>query len=159
MSDDKETKSWKERDLMRDRGQKFEHKSSKREEFAQKRASTAAKKDLEKLFSGSKVNKEKSKRLEQIKLLRGKPDYYAELTKFFEEYGAPLELEIQLLFLDHRDSNIVIQVIEEMKTTSAREPIEKQKTLLSKLKVMEISTFDSNLIDKIAELKKTLLVK
>ena len=110
MSDDGEKKSWSEIDQARIRGQKIERTVSKKEQFAQKRASSAAKKELEKLFSGSKIDKEKQTRLDELKELRGKPAYYEGLTKYFNDYGVPLEWDIQMLFLDHRD----------VKTTTAR---------------------------------------
>ena len=158
MSDDYEKKSWKELDSMRDRGgQKTPKKVSKKEQFVQKRVSAAARKELDKLFSGGKLSKEKSKHLEMIKELRGKPQYYEEMTKYFEKYGAPLEWDVQMLFVDHRDSKIVIAVLNEMIRTAPRENLDRQKTLAAKLRVMVLSTFDPDISDKIQELQKAII--
>ncbi|MDB5038273.1 MAG: hypothetical protein JWQ35_1801 [Bacteriovoracaceae bacterium] len=157
MSDEREKKSWSEIDQARNRGIKFEKKVSKSDTREQKLAKTAAKKELDSLFSGSKISKEKSKRLDEIKSLRGKPAFYEKLSDYFKEFGVPLEFDVQMLFLDHRDKTLVLQVLSELLKQAPRLDLSKQDLLNSKLKVMALSVFDPELSDKILEVQKSIL--
>lgn len=150
-------KSWKELDLMRDRGVKTERKKGAMELRAEALASKAAKKELEQLFSNSKVSKEKKARLEEIRSLRGKPEFYEKISKYCEEFGIPVEWDAQILALDHRDQNLVFKVLEQLEVTAPKENMEMQKLILQKLKVMEVSTFDPQMIDRLQKVKAKLL--
>lgn len=127
------------------------------EQRAQKLASKEAKTDLEKLFSTSKVAKEKVAFIEELKTLRGKSDYYTRLSAYFNEKGVPLEWDLQMLFLDHRDSKIVIQILEQLQKTAPTSDLAQQDFLTKKLNVLEVSTFDSGILEQIHKLKKSLL--
>jgi len=126
-------------------------------EREKKAASRQAKSDLEKLFSESPLNKDKAQRIAEIKSLRGKPEHYPRMTDYWNAYGLPLEWEIQQIFLDHRDSKIVKAVLSELKRTAPTMDLKKQEMLAAKLNVMAVSTFDSEILNEIGELKKALL--
>jgi len=133
-------------------------KNWQRNDRADERAAKAAKGELEKLFSNSKVSKDKKAKLEAIRAKRGTPDYYKLIAGYCEEFGLPHEWDAQVLVLDHKDTSLVIQLLEQLKATGPKLQIEQQKLLIQKLKVMEVSTFDSQLIHKIKEVKAALLV-
>jgi len=157
MGDDDNKRSWREIDAAKDRGIRFPKKQpSKLEERAQKAASKSARQELEKLFSSSKLSKDKAQKLSDILSLRGKPEYYEKLVDYFQEHGLPHEWEAQVVFLDHRDSNFVIQVLDQLLKTAPKENMQRQQLLAAKLKVMSLSTFDSRLLDKIKELQTAI---
>lgn len=145
---------------MRDRGFSKKPKSlSKNEERAQKLASKAAKAELNSLFSNSKLSKEKASRLEEIQAQRGKPAYYQKLDDYYRDYGLPLEWDLQLLFLDHRNKQIVVEVLQSFLKTASTMDLSKQDLLASKLNVMEVSTFDPDVSAAIRLVKSSLLRK
>ena len=146
-------KSWKELDQMKDRGVRSERKKSSLELRAEKMASKAAKQELEKVFSSGKISKEKAARLEEIKSKRGSPDFYILIQKYCDDFGLPTEWDAQLIVLDHRDKKLVMALLEELKKTAPKEDLDRQKLIIQKLKVMEVSSFDPELISKIAEVK------
>ncbi len=156
MSDDK--KSWRELDQMRDRGVRSERKKSHLEARAEKLASKAAKQELEQLFSGSKISKEKSKKIEAIRAARGTAQYYELISAYCNEYGLPHEWDAQILVLDHKDKKLVLELLDQLKVSAPKQNMDSQRLLIQKLKVMEVSSFDPDLIQKIRELKEALLV-
>lgn len=155
MSDERK-RSWRELDQARDRGVKISKTISKKEERENKQASQKAKQQLDALFSNSKLSKEKQARIQEIKALRGKPAYFEKMSAYISEFGTPVEWDAQIFFLDHRDSGLVIEVLEALKRTAPKETSTRQEVLRQKLKVMALSTFDSKLIDKIRELEKAI---
>lgn len=160
MSDEREKKSWREIDANRDRGfAKPVKVASKQEQRAQKLASKAARQELETLFSSSKVSQEKKSRLAEIQGAKGTPAYYEKLTAYYRDFGLPLEWDIQLIFLDHKDIELVTAVLKQLQQSAPREALPRQDLLKSKLKVMALSTFDGRLLDEIEALQKALLAK
>ena len=159
MSDEREKKSWREIDAARDRSIRTSKSISKGEAREQKLASSAAKKQLEALFTSSPLSKEKAARLDEIQKLRlsDRNQYYKKMTDYLKDYGTPREWEAQLFFLDHRDANIVCEILEDLKKTAPKENLSRQDVLGSKLKVMALSTFDSKLLDKIKEVQSAIL--
>lgn len=157
MSDDHEKKSWKERDLARDRGIRFEKKPSKAQDRENKAASTLAKKQLNELFSKGKLSKEKENALASIRSDRGKPQFYEKLTTYLEKYGLPHEWEALLLFLDHKDKSVLLQILAEVENGLSKQPLERQDLIATKLNSMELSTFDPDIIDAIRRIKKSIL--
>src|SRR5690606_1135789 len=128
---------------------KASSKVSAIEKRAQKAATSQALKELESLFSGSKLNKEKLVSLEAIRAARGTSSYYDQLTSYIEKFGVPLEWDVQLMFLDHKDATAVKAVLAELMKTAPIQPLAKQQLLSQKLKVMSLSVFDSELLDQI----------
>lgn len=157
MSDEREKRSWREIDQARNRGVKFEKKISKAEVREKKVEATAAKKQLEALFAGSKVSKDKAKHLDEIRAFRGKPEFYERLTAYFKKFGCPLEFDVQMMFLDHRDKPILIEVLSELLRMAPKLDLSAQDLLNSKLKVMALSVFDPDLSKKIDEVQKSIL--
>jgi len=156
-ADDK--KSWREVDQSKNRSQKSDRRKSGLELRAEQMASKTAKSELEKLFSNSKVSKDKKLKLDLIRSKRGTSDYYNLIGDYCTEFGLPHDWEAQLLVLDHKDNNLVLELLAQLISTGPKLDIEQQKLLVQKLKVMEVSTFDPKLIDKIKEVKGALLVK
>ncbi|MBN8554498.1 MAG: hypothetical protein J0L93_03555 [Deltaproteobacteria bacterium] len=159
MSDEREKKSWAEIDSARNRGVKATKSVSKADAREQKLASSAAKKKLEALFSSSPLSKEKAAKLNEIHKLRlsDRNQYYQKMSEYLKDYGTPREWDAQLFFLDHRDVNVVCEILDELKKTAPRENLSRQDVLGSKLKVMSLSTFDSKLLDKIKEVQVAIL--
>lgn len=156
MSDERK-RSWREIDQAKIRGVKAEKSLSKDEVRAQKLAARDAKAGLDALFANSKLTQDKVAALEAIKSFRGKPEYIVKMNDYLSEYGIPLEWDAQLLFLDHRDSKVVIEVLDQLKKTAPKESLSRQDVLGQKLKVMMLSTFDGRIIDKIKELQESIL--
>ncbi len=127
------------------------------EDRAKKIEAKSAKASLEKLFSGSKIAKKKSSELSEIQGLRGKPEYYTKLSEFYKSYGTPLDWDLQLLFLDHRDSLIVVEVLKELEKSAPTLALEKQDLLAKKLDILELSTFDSAVLAGVRALKSRIL--
>jgi len=152
-------RSWREIDQARIRNEKLEKKVSVKDERAKKLESSQARRDLEKLFGSSKLSKGKKDHLDRIKSLRGKPEYYDELKRYREQYDVPREWEAQALFLDHKDPQLVIEVLDRLIATAPRQELRQQSMIASKLKVMALSTFDDQVLDKIKELQKALMAK
>lgn len=157
--DDREWRSWREIDRMRDRGgiAKLPKTLSQKEGREKKTETRVAKQELEKLFSSSSVSKEKEGRVKHIQSLRGKPKYYEALTQYYKDYGVPKKWDEQMLFLDHKDAALVLMVLEELKKTAPLQALEKQKILGTKLRILSMSTFDSKLLNKIKEVQAAIL--
>lgn len=157
MSDERPKKSWSEIDHARIRGQSSSKKSSQRQEFENRRATSDAKKKLDDLFAKGKLTQDKVQWLEKIKAQRGKPEFYKLLSEYYELYGCPRELEPIQLLLDHKDKNILLRLLEELKSVSPKLSIADQKTLNQKLNILELTTFDSDVVALIRTLKATLI--
>lgn len=146
--------SWREIDQSRDRaGVKKPKAKSQLEQRAEKLASKEALKELDQLFSNSKPSKEKKRAFEEIKSKRGTPDYYLGMNAYVEKFGYPVDWEVQFLFLDHNKADFLIPYLEDLKTKAGQLPLDRQKLLIQKLKVMLLSTFDPDLAAKIKELQ------
>lgn len=124
---------------------------------AKSKAAREAKSELEKLFSGSKVSQSQKSEREAIQAARGTPRYFELLTESFEKKGVPLDWDLKMLFLDHRDPKIVVQVLKELQKTAPLEGLAKQGLLAARLKVLALSTFDPELTDEIRKLQKALM--
>lgn len=153
------SKNWRDIDLSRDRGQKKDKKKSSLEERAEKLASKEARKELDKLFKSSPLNKEKAAELDRIRSLRGGPDFYKAMDAYIEKYDTPREWEAQSLFLDHKDPKMVIRVLDQLLKSAPSFDLSRQQVLGQKLRVMEVSSFDPELIQKVRQLKEALLQK
>lgn len=152
------SKDWKEIDQARIRGQKTERKKSSLELRAEKKASSEAKAQLEKLFKESPLSKEKLARVNSIRALQGRPSFNIEIESYIREFGLPRDWLTLSLFLDHSSPQYLIQMLTELSGFVDRLGLSEQEMLLQKLKVLELSTFDRDLVAKIRELKKLLVV-
>ncbi|MGA0162915.1 MAG: hypothetical protein ACO3LE_01515 [Bdellovibrionota bacterium] len=152
------SKDWKEIDQARIRGQKTERKKSALELRAEKKASSEAKAQLEKLFQESPLSKEKQARVNSIRALQGKSSFNLEIEKYIQEFGLPRDWPTLSLFLDHSGPQYLVQILTELSGFLDRFGLSEQEMLLQKLKVLELSTFDRDLVNKIRELKKLLVV-
>jgi hypothetical protein len=150
------SKDWKEIDQARVRGQKIERKKSAFEQRAEKKSSREAKAQLEKLFKSSPLSQEKQGRVDAIRALQGSAQFNQEIKKFIEENGLPKDWATLSLFLDHTDSQYVSWMLTELMGPVTRLEWREQELLLQKLKVLEMASFDRDLVNKIRELKKVL---
>ncbi|PIR21723.1 MAG: hypothetical protein COV44_11675 [Deltaproteobacteria bacterium CG11_big_fil_rev_8_21_14_0_20_45_16] len=157
-SDDGNKKDWREIDQMRVRGNRPASNKSKSglEKRADALASKEARNDLEKLFAGGKLTMAKADRLKAIREARSTPAYYEKMSEYIREFGIPLDWETQRLFLDHRDNKVVVQLLEQLQKTAGTMPLDQQSLLVQKLKVMEVASFDPDLVKRIRELKSFL---
>jgi len=157
-SDDENRKSWREIDQMRVRGDRSVSNKPKSglEKRADALASKEARSDLEKLFAGGKLTMAKADGLKGIREARATPKYYEKMNEYIKEFGLPLDWETQQLFLDHKDSAVVVQLLDQLQKTAGKLPLDQQSLLVQKLKVMEVSSFDPDLVKRIRELKSFL---
>lgn len=158
MSDEKEKKSWSERDRQKDRSNPYSKPftNPSKQSYQDKKSTSEAKKKLEKLFSTSKVSKEKKKDLDSIRAARGSSDFYKKIDHYLDTHGIPLEWDAQMIVLDHNKSDRVIELLKEMKKQILRFSASEREILIQKLKVMELSCFDQSLYAQIQEMKAAL---
>lgn len=153
MTDNENKPSWRDLDLARDRGVKLPKRTSKAEERENRKAAQKAKSDLQKLFANSKLSKEKEKRLQDVLAARGTSAYQERIQTYVGEFGIPVEWDAQLVVLDSKNPDVVIEVLDAFKKTMLREPESRQQMLKQKLRVLNLSTFDSRILDKLKEFK------
>lgn len=158
MSDEKEKKSWSERDRQKDRSNPYSKPSTQPSKlsYQDKKLTSEAKKNLEKLFSTSKVSKEKKKDLDAILGARGTPEFYKKIDHYLDTHGIPLEWDAQMIVFDHNKSDRVIELLKEMKKQILRFSASEKEILIQKLKIMELSCFDQGLYEQIQEMKAAL---
>lgn len=155
-------KSWREIDLARDRGGsalKRDSQSAAKSSRENKTAVAQAKKNLDALFSGGKLTKEKAEKKKRIESLRGKPEFSQEISRYIEEHGFPRELDMIMVCLDHRDSGFLVRFLQELLTLAPRLNLSEQDLLHAKLKNLALSTFDADVIDAVKAVNLAMLKK
>ncbi len=156
LADDRDKPSWKELDLARDRGIKTTKGVSRQEKRESALAATKAKKDLNALFSGGKLNQEKLARKKAIEALRGSANFSAEISRYIKDFGFPRELEMILVCCDHRDPQELAVFLKEILRSVHKLSLSEQEILVAKLRSVALSTFDPQVVDLIQEIESSL---
>jgi len=89
--------------------------------------------------------------------LRGTPAFYEKMTAYCSAHGTPRDVDLLLLFLDHRDKMVLLDILKDLVIFLPKQDLAQQSLIGIKLNSMELSTFDPDLIDAIKLVKSALL--
>ncbi|MGD8774236.1 MAG: hypothetical protein PVF44_02890 [Syntrophobacterales bacterium] len=151
-SDERERPSWREIDRKRDRSRHVSRDKSSRQEKSLR--STWAKeqylKEVDKLFQGEKGGKEHKKALNAIHSHYGTSKFAASVKKYLKTYGLPEDWSTLMLLLDYKDVEVVVQVIEALKTLAVERSLVEREGFKNKLEILSI-TGSSSQVTSLAE--------
>ncbi len=145
--DEKERPSWRDIDRKKDRSK---HVSEDRPAFRPKsaKAQWAQKqylKEVENLFKGKKATQEHAIAHEAIHKHAGTSKFNAAVKKYLEEYDLPDDWSTLFLLLDYKDLAVVKRVIETLTEKAQEESLNLKEGLKSKLRIIAMTTPDSEL--------------
>jgi hypothetical protein len=145
--DEKERPSWRDIDRKKDRSK---HVAEERSAFRPKsaKAQWAQKqylKEVENLFKGKKATKEHAIAHEAIHKYAGTSKFNTAVKKYIEEYDLPDDWSTLFLLLDYKDLSVVKRVIETLKEKAQEETLNVKEGLKSKLRIIAMTTPDSEL--------------
>ncbi len=145
--DDRERPSWRDLDRKKDRSK---HVSQDRPLYSPKspKAQWAQKqylKEVENLFKGKKASKEHAVAHEAIHKFSGTKKFNAVVKKYLAEYDLPDDWSTLFLLLDYKDLKIVKRAIAAMKELSEEQPLNIKEGFKSKLRIIAMTTADSEL--------------
>lgn len=145
--DEKERPSWRDIDRKKDRSKHvaedhpaFRPKSAKAQ-WAQKQYL----KEVENLFKGKKATKEHAIAHEAIHNYAGTSKFNVAVKKYIEEYDLPDDWSTLFLLLDYKDLSVVKRVIATLKEKAQEETLNLKEGLKSKLRIIAMTTTDSEL--------------
>jgi hypothetical protein len=145
--EERERPSWKEIDRKKDRSRHVSRDSdnyrpkSRKAKWAQKMYL----KEAENLFKGKKASKEHSLAHEAIHKYADTKKFSSAVKKYIKEYNLPDDWSTLFLLLDYNDTEVVKQVIVELKEMSIEQPISIKEGLKSKLRIIAMTTSDEEL--------------
>jgi len=145
--DERERPSWRDLDRKKDRSK---HLSQDQPAYRPKSAKAlwAQKqylKEVENLFKGKKATKEHAFAHEEIHKHSGTKKFNAVVKKYLAVYDLPDDWSTLFLLLDYKDLNVVKRVIAILKIMAHDEPLNLQEGLKSKLRIIAMTTADSDL--------------
>ena len=145
--DERERPSWRELDRKKDRSK---HVSGDRTGFRPKsaKAQWAQKqylKAVENLFKGKKASKDHAIAHEAIHQYSGTGKFNATVKKYIAEYDLPDDWSTLFLLLDYKDLKVVKRVIAVLKEKAQEEPLNIKEGFKSKLRIIAMTTPDSEL--------------
>jgi len=145
--DEKERPSWRDIDRKKDRSK---HVAEERSAFRPKsaKAQWAQKqylKEVENLFKGKKATKEHAIAHEAIHKYAGTSKFNTAVKKYIEEYDLPDDWSTLFLLLDYKDLSVVKRVIATLKEKAQEETLNVKEGLKSKLRIIAMTTPDSEL--------------
>ena len=145
--DERERPSWRDRDRKKDRSK---HVSGDKPAFRPKsaKAQWAQKqylKEVENLFKGKKASKDHGIAHEAIHQYSGTGKFNATVKKYIAEYDLPDDWSTLFLLLDYKDLKIVKRVISVLKEKAQEEPLNIKEGFKSKLRIIAMTTSDSEL--------------
>jgi len=145
--DDRERPSWRDRDRKKDRSK---HVSGDKPAFRPKsaKAQWAQKqylKEVENLFKGKKASKDHGIAHEAIHQSSGTGKFNATVKKYIAEYDLPDDWSTLFLLLDYKEIKIVKRVIALLKEKAQEEPLNIKEGFKSKLRIIAMTTGDSEL--------------
>lgn len=145
--DEKERPSWRDIDRKKDRSK---HVAEDRSAFRPKsaKAQWAQKqylKEVENLFKGKKASKEHAIAHETIHKYSGTSKFNTAVKKYIEEYDLPDDWSTLFLLLDYKDLSVVKRVIATLKEKAQEETLNVKEGLKSKLRIIAMTTPDSEL--------------
>jgi len=155
--DDREKLSWREIDRQKDKSkhasqEKPVFKKTKRSEWIQKQY----RKEAEKLFMGKKGTPEYRKARNELYNRHGTPKFPAIAKKFIQEYGLPDDWDTLFLFLDHKDADIVKEVILKLKSNYRERSLTAMQGFRAKLEIIAMTSADKGLREIIQGVIKEL---
>jgi hypothetical protein len=156
--DDSDRPSWRDRDRKKDRSKhvsqdqpSFRPKSAKAQ-WAQKQYL----KEVENLFKGKKASKEHAIAHEEIHKYSGTKKFNTAVKKYLAVYDLPEDWSTLFLLLDYKDLNTVKRAIAVLKDMAREEPLNIQEGFKSKLRIIAMTTADSDLRETAEEALQSL---
>jgi hypothetical protein len=156
--DERERPSWRDLDRKKDRSKhlsqdqpSYRPKSAKAQ-WAQKQYL----KEVENLFKGKKASKEHALAHEEIHKYSGTKKFNAAVKKYLTAYDMPDDWSTLFLLLDYKDLKVVQRSIALLKDMAHEEPLNIQEGLKSKLRIIAMTTADSDLRETAEEVLQNL---
>ena len=147
-SDEREKPDWREIDRKRDRSSHVSRDEASRGEKSLR--STWAKeqylKEMDKLFQGEKGGKEHKAALNAIHNHYGTSKFTASVKKYLKKYGIPDDWSTLMLLLDYKDDEVVVEVIEALKTNMPERSLVEKEGYKNKLEILAIIASSSQVI-------------
>jgi len=156
--DDRERPSWRDRDRKKDRSK---HLSQDQPAYRPKSAKAlwAQKqylKEVENLFKGKKASKEHTVAHEEIHKCAGTKKFNTAVKKYLAAYDLPDDWSTLFILLDYKDLEVVKRAIALLQNMAHEEPLNIQEGLKSKLRIIAMTTSDSDLRDAAEEALREL---
>jgi hypothetical protein len=156
--DERERPSWRDRDRKKDRSR---HLSQDQPAYRPKSAKAvwAQKqylKEVENLFKGKKASKEHAVAHEEIHKCAGTKKFNTAVKKYLAEYDLPDDWSTLFILLDYKDLAVVMRAIAVLKDMAHEEPLNIQEGLKSKLRIIAMTTADSDLRESAEEALQAL---
>jgi hypothetical protein len=100
---------------------------------------------VDKLFQGEKGGKKHKKALNAIHSHYGTSKFAASVKKYLKTYGLPEDWSTLMLLLDFKDVEVVVQVIEALKTLAPERSLVEREGFKNKLEILSITGSSSQL--------------
>lgn len=161
MAEDRKKLSWREVDKLKDQSglAKLRKKREKAERTESPLLDETKKKsylkELEKLFQ-EKTSKEKEEALKRLHQRAGQRDFKKLALEFVEKFGIPTDAMTLLLFLDSKEKELILRVIEFIKENFSLFSKEDLDALISKLKTLRYTVTDPAVAFKVEKVLKEL---
>lgn len=161
MADDRKKLSWREVDKLKDQSglAKLRKKREKAERTESPLLDETKKKsylkELEKLFQ-EKTSKEKEEALKRLHQRAGQRDFKKLALEFVEKFGIPTDAMTLLVFLDSKEKELILRIIEFIKENFSLFSKEDLDALISKLKTLRYTVTDPAVAFKVEKVLKEL---
>jgi len=161
MAEDRKKLSWREVDKLKDQSglAKLRKKREKAERTESPLLDETKKKsylkELEKLFQ-EKTSKEKEEALKRLHQRAGQRDFKKLALEFVEKFGIPTDAMTLLVFLDSKEKELILRVIEFIKENFSLFSKEDLDALISKLKTLRYTVTDPAVAFKVEKVLKEL---
>jgi len=161
MAEDRKKLSWREVDKLKDQSglAKLRKKREKAERTESPLLDETKKKsylkELEKLFQ-EKTSKEKEEALKRLHQRAGQRDFKKLALEFVEKFGIPTDAMTLLLFLDSKEKELILRIIEFIKENFSLFSKEDLDALISKLKTLRYTVTDPAVAFKVEKVLKEL---
>jgi hypothetical protein len=147
---EREKKSWREIDQLRDGGHHREPKTyrEKKKAYDEQRELSEHKAALEKLFTDGPQDKEQARYLKAIREAKDKKALVSATASHEKKYGMPKDWDTLLRLLDHPEARVVIEVMELLRLRAPNRLPEEREYLKGHLKVLKMTTRDPDIEEK-----------
>jgi hypothetical protein len=141
--------SWSEIDKRRDRSSHVRqdpHESRKKPSAHDEWIKKQYRKEIEKLFKGANEETEEQKKARmEIGRAYGTGKFNTVVRQYVKQHGLPADWSTLMLMLDHKDSPLVLQVLEALRTRLADSSEAEQEGFKSRLKIIAMTAADEAL--------------
>jgi len=150
--------SWRELDKRKD---KSSHRQDEKPEFPGqgKKQETYSmkvyKRKLDEMFSGKTKKKKSKSSFDPILKAQGTKEFHGLVAEYVNDKGIPDDWEALMAFLDHKDSQVVIQCLQKMGPQVDDQSPARRQMFQSKLKILDMTTRDQEVRAAIESLKNT----